>query len=321
MDYYLTNTDNLTRDCMDSLAAVFPDRYQVLPDSYNGRVLLRKELHPERVNIIVSSGGGVYPLCAGYVNEGMADASVNGSIRAAPSAYDIYEAAKTIGSKDGYLLIYNNFMGDYLNNDLAAELLDLEGIPSRLCPSTDDCLSAPSDAPRIERTGLTGIVYLLKIGAACAAKGLSLDETCRIVQHANERISSVTLTLNFENRQLCLGAGFSGEPPVITYDDRFTMKDAAASIYDLLVNDLQPQEGHRLHLLVSRLEQTRCEEAFILAKEIYDYSASRHPLSKMNVGYYTYLLNASGFFVTMLCEDEILSPYMGEIVNAESFVL
>lgn len=321
MDYYLTNTDNLTRDCMNSLAAVFPDKYQVLPDSYNGRVLLRKELHPERVNIIVSSGGGVYPLSAGYVNEGMADASVNGSIRAAPSAYDIYEAAKAIGSKDGYIFIYNNFMGDYLNNDLAVELLALEGIQSYLCPSTDDCLSAPSDAPRTERTGLTGLVYLLKIGAACAAKGLSLEETCKIVQHANQRISSVTVTLDFDKHQLCLGAGFSGEPPVITYDNRFTMKDAASVVYDLLTKDLQPKEGNKLHLLVSRLEQTRCEEAFILAKEIQDYAVSRHLISQMNVGYYTYLLNAHGFFVTILCEDEILSPYMGDIVNAESFIL
>ena len=321
MDQYLTNLDTFTRDTMDSLAAVYPDRFQILPDSYNGRVLLQKDLHPERVNVIVSSGGGCYPLSAGYVSEGMADASVNGSIRAAPSAYDIYEAAKAIGSKDGYVLIYNNFMGDYLNNDLAVELLELEGIPSRLCPSTDDCLSAPADAPRTERTGLTGLVYLLKIASACARKGLSLDETHRIVQHANDRISSVTVTLDFEKRQLCLGAGFSGEPPVITYDDRFTMKDAAATVYDLLIKDLQPKASDKLHLLVTRLEQTRCEEPFILAKEMKDYAVSRHPFEKLNVGYYTYLLNAHGFFVTVLCEDEILSPYMGELVNAECFIL
>lgn len=321
MDHYLTNTDNLTRDCIEGLVAVFPDRYQTLSDSYNGRVLLQKELHPERVNVIVSGGGGVYPFSAGYVNQGMADASVNGSIRAAPSAYDIYEAAKAIGSKEGYLLIYNNFMGDYLNNDLAAEMLALEGIQSRLCACTDDCLSAPSAAPRTERTGLIGIVYLLKIASACAQKGLSLDETHKIVSYANQRISSVTVTLDFNAKTLSLGAGFSGEPPVFTYNDRFTMKDAAQTAYDLLVKDLQPSKDCKLHLIVSRMEQTRCEEAFIFAKEINQYASAHHPISHMSVGYFAYLMDTPGFFVTLLCEDETLSPYIGETVNAESFIL
>lgn len=200
-------------------------------------------------------------------------------------------------------------------------MLALEGIPSRLCACTDDCLSAPSGSPRTERTGLIGIVYLLKIAAACAQKGLSLDETHRIVSYANQRISSVTVTLDFQSKSLCLGAGFSGEPPVFTYNDCFTMKDAAQTAYELLIKDLKPSKDCKLHLIVSRMEQTRCEEAFIFANEISKYASAHQPISEMSVGYFAYLMNTPGFFVTLLCEDETLSPYIGDTIHAESFIL
>ena len=178
---YISDPNTSTRELVQVLASIYPDRFQVLSDSCNGRVLLRRTLRSDRVNVIVSCGGGCHPLSYGYLGEGMADACINGNQRCAPSAYDIYEAALKIGSSSGNLLIYNNYMGDYLNNDLAAELLSLEKIPCKLCPATDDCLSAPSDAPRIERGGLTGLLFLIRIAASCADAGLSLEETVRMV--------------------------------------------------------------------------------------------------------------------------------------------
>ncbi|MDO4521706.1 MAG: dihydroxyacetone kinase subunit DhaK [Eubacteriales bacterium] len=309
MDQYLTKTDTLTRDCIDSLAALYPQKYRTLNTSHNGGVLIRRNLPEHKVRLIVSSGGGCYPLSAGYLSKELADASVNGNIRSAPSAYDIYETAKAIGRDKGSILIYNNFMGDYLNNDLACELLHLENIESRLCPCTDDCLSVPAGTPRHERTGLTGLLYLLKIGSVCVRKGLTLDETHRILLHANDRISSVTITFDFHQHAICLGNGFSGEPPVLTYPDRFHMSQAASTVYDLLTSDLLPQSGNKLSILVSRLEQTRCEEAYIFTNEIRKYASHLHQITDINIDYYTYLLNTHGFFVSMLCVDDILQPF------------
>ena len=75
----------------------------------------------------------------------------------------------------GCILIYNHFMGDYLNNDMAQELLALEGIPSIQVPCRDDCFSAPG-ADRSERTGLTGILYMIRIASMCASSGMGLPE-------------------------------------------------------------------------------------------------------------------------------------------------
>ncbi|MDO4632535.1 MAG: dihydroxyacetone kinase subunit DhaK [Eubacteriales bacterium] len=309
MDHYLGNTDTMVSEFIRSLSELYPGKYEMMDGASSGGVLLKKGMDTDRVNLIVSNGGGCHPLSTGYVSKGMADASVNGNIRSAPSAYDIYETARHIGSQKGYLLLYNNFMGDYLNNDLAAELLELEQIESRLCPCTDDCLSVPKDAPRSERTGLIGLLYLIKIGAACAEKGLSLDETYRIVAHANERISSVTVTLDFSKEEYYLGSGFSGEPPAITCTEQFDRKSIAASVYDLLVQDLQPQPEEELVLLVSRLDQTRCEEGILFASELCRYAADRHPITQADAGYLTYLLDSHGFFVSVMCIDKITAPY------------
>ena len=127
----LCNSDTVSRDFTDAMAAIHSDRVACVPGSFNNRALVRIPLDSSRVNLIVSAGGFGAPFPDSMVTcDGMADASVIGGKFAAPSAYDIYEAAKYINSDKGYLLIYNNFMGDCLNNDLAKELMEIDGLKS-----------------------------------------------------------------------------------------------------------------------------------------------------------------------------------------------
>lgn len=272
---YLTNSDFMTKDCVDGLALIYPDLVQNLPDSFNGRAALRSPLDPTRVNLIISAGGAGGPFSQAFVTSpDLADVGVNGAPHAAPSAYDIYEAAKAINSPHGYLLMCNNFMGDTLNNDLAAELLELEGYKARMVTFRDDMLSVAPDAPREERTGLIGgISYGVKVAASAARQGATLDELVDLVEHMNDRMSSVTLTFDFEKELLMLGEGISGEPARIIHENSFTLEDAARISFDLLYDDLKPQPGEKLYLHINRMYPSHYEDTFALAKFLHNYAA------------------------------------------------
>ena len=321
IDYeWLADQDTLVRSLTESISYLNSRNLFVPPGSFSGRILMHGSMPLDRPGIIVSNGGGCFPLSTGYIGNGMADASVNGNVRAAPSAYDIYEAAKYMGSSKGYVLIYNHFMGDYLNNDMAKELLELDGIPSILVPCSDDMFSAP-DEPRSERTGLSGMLYLIRIAASCAAKGMNLSEIDAVMQHALSRLSTLTVTLDHKARKIFLGAGFSGEPPAVEIDDAFSIESLARIACDTLSGDLQPRPGEKLYLMVSRLHQTLCEDALILGAQLTKALSEIGPIGHTSVGRYTYLLDDHGFFITLLCADEVLQPLIGEAFHSEGFVV
>ncbi len=321
MSRFFADYDTLVRSFTGCLPQLYPDRFFVPEGTFNGRILLNPSATPDRVNVIVSNGGGCYPLSAGFVCRGMADASVSGNVVAAPSAYDIYEAARLLGGRKGYFLIYNNFMGDYLNNDMAQELLALDQIPVRQCPVCDDLLSAPAGSPRSERTGLSGIVLLARIASGAAAEGMDLDEIECLAAFAQTRMSTLTVTLNYEEQLLELGAGFSGEPPVQTLSDCFTIEGAARTALDLLTEDLKPRPDEELFFLVSRLEKTKDEDAFLLAAELKRQADVSYRTAKSRPGHFTSLLDAHGFFITMLCADDRLAGYLRDDIAAGGFVL
>lgn len=320
--HFLADPDSITKDCADGLALVYPDLVQTLHGSFNGRVLLSAIQDPDRVNLIVSSGGGGGPFCNSFAAcPDLADAVVNGNICTAPSAYDIYEVVKKINSPHGYLFIYNNFMGDWLNNDLALELIETEGYKGRLIPICDDCLSVPSDAPRSERTGTLGILYAVKIAAAAARAGASLEELADLMDHVNARMSSLMLTFDFEKKLTMLGEGISGEPARLVYENRFTLEDAAQLSYDVLHDDLKPRENEKLYLLISRNRHTLYEDSFILATHLHNHALSKTPIHKMDVGFYGRLTESYGFTVTMLCADERIAPFMEKRCFTDSFIV
>ncbi|MDO4323008.1 MAG: dihydroxyacetone kinase subunit DhaK [Lachnospiraceae bacterium] len=319
---YLSNPDFITKDCADGLALVYPELVQTLPDSFNGRILLSSTITPNRVNLIVSSGGGGGPFSNAFAaSPDLADAVVNGNICTAPSAYDIYEAVKKINSPHGYLLMYNNFMGDWLNNDLALELIETEGYKGCLIPICDDCLSVPEDAPRSERTGLIGILYAVKIAAASARTGASLKEIAGLIEHVNQRMSSVMVTFDFEKKLTMLGEGISGEPARLIYEDQFTLEAAARLAYDVLYKDLEPEKNEKIYILINRNQYTLYEDAFILSKHLYGYSQTKTPIHQMSVGYYDRMSESYGFSVTMLCADARIDPFMRKRCFTESFIV
>ena len=121
MHWFAETREDYCPRWFDAMAQAFPERWRTLDGQAPSAVLLKREPTLDRVQIIISGGGSNGPFIPGFVGEDMADAAVVGPPYTAPSAYALYEAGKLLGREKGVLLLYNNFMGDYLNDDLVRE--------------------------------------------------------------------------------------------------------------------------------------------------------------------------------------------------------
>lgn len=319
---FLTDPNTISRSCAEGMACVYPEFTRTVPDSFNGRALLHHPAESDRVNIIVVAGGGGNPQTHSFVTgSDLADIAINGSLRAAPSAYDIYEAARYVHSSKGYLMIFNNFMGDILNCDMAIELMALDGLSGKMCPFHDDCLSVPQNEDRKNRAGLIGFLYGVKAANACARAGASLEETAALVEHINERTSSVLITMDFDNKILYFGEGISGEPAPLYFKNEFSIESCAKHALDILIEDLKPLPNEKLHILINRTSAGKFEDAYSLAKSVYDHAGSRIPISRMSAGHYMFMTDSYGLSVTALCSDETIEPYLQKRCFTDSFIL
>ena len=98
-----------------------------------------------KVALIVGGGSGHEPTFLGYVGKGLADACAVGNVFASPPPQPVVDAAIAVNGDAGVLFLYGNYAGDVMNFDMAAELLEMEGIAARTVLTTDDIASAPRD--------------------------------------------------------------------------------------------------------------------------------------------------------------------------------
>lgn len=192
---------------------------------------------------------------------------MTGVIHASPSAYAIYKAGLQLHRGKGVLLVNNNFVGDCLNNDMAAELLEHDGVPVRRIEVHDNMAS--SDI-RTERGGFCGMLLLLKIAKACALRGNSQDEIAHVVEKANNRLASISVTTDPLEKAIEFGRGFSGEAPLYT-TGLIAPDEVAQRAMDDLLSDLQPQIGEKLYVLVNRLRMSSFFESFVMVNAVGNY--------------------------------------------------
>lgn len=179
-----------------------------------------------KVAILTGGGSGHEPMFAGYVGRGMANASVAGNVFASPPPPPIYQAAKAVDGGAGILFLYGNYSGDILNFDVAAEMLQADGISVRTVRVTDDVASATSSR-RQDRRGIAGDFFVIKIAGAKAEERANLPEVVAVAQKANDHLRTTGVSLSsctipasgrpiFElsEAEIEIGMGIHGEPGV-----------------------------------------------------------------------------------------------------------
>lgn len=319
MHWFAETRDNYCPLWFDAMEKAFPERWRVFSREISGATLVKRDLTPDRVAVIISGGGSNGPFIPGFVGEGLADACVVGSPNAAPNAFALYDVARVLGREKGVLLMYNNFMGDYLNNDMAAEMLALEGVRVEQLACCDDMGMARGE-PKENRGGRTAIAFLIKIAAAAAKEGKSLEEVRRLVNKAHARSSSLCVSVDPQKSQVIYGQGFSGEPG-FKCCEKATVQSTAEETIQMLVEDVIPQQNERVHILINRLRMTSYSDCYVMAGYMRNALSKLYPVGKMSVGSYSMITDFYGYVVTLLCADLEIEHYLEETVCGDGFLL
>jgi dihydroxyacetone kinase-like protein len=314
----LNSKESALNELINGVMAAQPGKFVRMENLYS-YVLYKSNIADDRVQIVISGGGGYGPLFPGFIGEGLADAVCFGDFNCAPNAYALYTVAKTINRGKGILFLTNNFTGDYLNNDMAKELLHLDGIESQVSYASDDIFSAKGE-PKDKRGGLCGIGTLIKIASSAANKGLNLNDVYRVVQKANDRIRSLTVCLNQENMQMEFGNGFSGEAPTFV-NDFVSADDLAANVIKHILKELKEFKNSRLYFTVNRMIGMSYLEGYVVLQSIKrQLEELGYVVGGCAVGGYFDAYNSNGCIISILAADDELEQYLN-IVTAYDFTV
>ncbi len=242
-------------------------------------VIARDGPRPGKVGIVIGGGSGHEPTFLGFVGKGLADAAAVGNVFASPPPQPAIDAALAVDGGAGVLFLYGNYAGDVMNFDMAAEMLELEGVEARTVLTTDDIASAPPDR-REQRRGVAGNVFIFKAAGAAADLMLPLDKVERVARHANARTYTIGVALapcslpqtrrpNFEIApgEMEIGMGIHGEPGVRR--GPLQSADAVADeMMDAILAEMDAPAGDRVAILVNSLGSTPLMELYILNRRV-----------------------------------------------------
>ena len=170
---------------------VVPELLEGLVLAYHGQIrkleglngLVKTSLPPGKVGLLIGGGSGHEPLFHGFIGDNMADGAPCGNIFAAPTPDIVLAVTEALDQGNGVLYLYNNYTGDVLNFDMAAEMAAEEGIRVKTVLIHDDIASAPPEKKELRR-GIAGDVLIIKIAGGVAAVSQDLDEIVRVTTKA-----------------------------------------------------------------------------------------------------------------------------------------
>ena len=239
---------------------------------------------PGKVAIITGGGTGHLPLFLGYVGEGLLDGCGVGGVFQSPSAEQIFNVSREVEAGAGILYLYGNYTGDIMNFDMAAEMCDMEDIPTRSIVGADD---VNSNADPATRRGVAGIFFLYKAAGAKAAQMGTLDEVLAAAQKAKDATRTVGFALtpcvipelghaNFTlgEDEMAMGMGIHGEPGVWNGPIK-PARELAQESLETIMKDMPLAAGDEVAVLVNGLGATSLEELYILYGSVADILADK----------------------------------------------
>jgi dihydroxyacetone kinase-like protein len=284
-----------------------------------------------KVGLVIGGGSGHEPTFLGYVGKGLADAAAIGNVFASPPPQPIIACAKAVDCGAGVLFMYGNYAGDVMNFDMAAEMLELEGIEARTVLTTDDIASAPP-SEREKRRGVAGNVFIFKVVGAACDRMLPLDEVERIARKVNAQTFTLGVALgpcslpetrrpNFQMGpdEMEVGMGIHGEPGM----RREALKladEVADEIMEAILEEMAASSGDRVAVLVNSLGATPLMELYILYRRVAArLEAAGVQIHRCLVGPYCTSLEMAGASVTVLKLDDELQDLLDHPCDCAMF--
>jgi phosphoenolpyruvate---glycerone phosphotransferase subunit DhaK len=318
----LNQPDAYADEALAGLCAAHPHIYRQLGEA--GRVIARTGAHRAgKVGVVSGGGSGHLPTFTGYVGEGLLDACAVGNVFAGPNVLDCMDAIKAANGGNGVLLLYGNYGGDKMNFNMAAEMLELEGIATKTVLVVDDVGSA-SREERAKRRGVAGLIYPYKIaGSKAEQAGTTLESVSALAQKAVDATVTIGVALTpctlpeagrptffIGEGEMELGMGIHGEPGIY----RGPLKSANEVADDMLgrlLEDASIGRGERVSVLVNSLGATPLEELYIIYGRVRGALAERGiEIVLPKIGRYATSMEMTGVSLSLFRLDDELETLL-----------
>ena len=218
-----------------------------------------------------------------------------------------------------------------MNFDMAAEMAEFDDTPVRTVLVRDDVASAPPEEAE-RRRGVAGMVFAFKVAGAKADLGGSLDEVVEVAERAlaNIRTMGVALsprtvpmagkpTFTIGEDEMEIGMGIHGEPG-IKREKLQSADQIAERMTTAILEDLQPQAGDRLAVMVNGLGATPLEELYILYRKVHQMLTDRDlSVHRAYVGEYATSMEMAGASVTLFRLDDELAALLDHPAHTPFF--
>ncbi len=327
---FLNDPDDIVDEMLDGAVRAHGAYLEPVPGTR--RAFMAREAPREgKVGLVVGGGSGHEPCFLGYVGAGMADAVAVGNVFSSPPPDPIAKAAQAVSGGEGLLFIYGNYAGDTMNFEMAAELVQANGIPVRTVVTTDDIASSRAE-DRDGRRGVAGNVLIFKVAGAACDKGWSLETCERAARKANAQTYTMGVALepcsmpqtrryNFSigPQDMEVGVGIHGEPGVA----REPMQSADA-VVDMVMNriftEMPSQSGDRVAVLVNSFGSTPLMELYVLYRRVEQRLKTKGlTVAARWVGHYCTSLDMVGASVSVMHLDDELAELLAHPCDTPFF--
>jgi dihydroxyacetone kinase len=331
MKKLLNAPERFVDESLEGILLAHPDQLRSVPGE--PRAVIRVDAPRKgKVGIVTGGGSGHLPTFLGYVGVGLADGCAVGNLFASPNADQMLAATRAVDGGAGVLQLYGNYSGDRMNFEFAAELAAAEGIRVEGVRMTDDISSAPPDQTD-RRRAIAGLFFAYKVVGACAEAGADLEAVKAVAELVVSATRSMGVALgpvtlptvghpNFElpEGEMEIGMGIHGEPGVLRGPIR-TADEVADELLGRVLDDLRPESGSDVAVLVNGLGATPAEELYIVYRRVHRILSERGiRVHRAYVGEYATSQDMAGASISLLALDEVLRPLLDAPARSPLFV-
>lgn len=321
MQRFVNDPDYIVEDMVKGFVKAHDDL--IVRSENNDRVVKYKNAPVEgKVGLVTGGGSGHEPAFLGYVGKNMMDAVAVGEVFSSPSAQAFYDAFMEVDAGKGVACLFGNYAGDNMNVKMAVRKAKKQGVTVKYVVATDDVASSPKKTKE-KRHGIAGGVFMWKIGGAKAALGGTLDEVIETAQKVVDNTRSICVGLepcaipavghpNFQiaDGDMEVGIGHHGEPG-INVQKLKPAKDIARNMAKAVIDDLEPDSGDEVAVLLSGLGATPIMELYVLYDDIEAYLKEQGlSIYRVFVGDYVTSLDMNGAALTVMKLDDELKKLL-----------
>lgn len=321
MQRFVNDPDYIVEDMVKGFVKAHEDL--IVRSEKNDKVVKYKNAPVEgKVGLVTGGGSGHEPAFLGYVGKNMMDAVAVGEVFSSPSAQAFYDAFMEADAGKGVACLFGNYAGDNMNVKMAVRKAKKQGVTVKFVTATDDVASSPKETKE-KRHGIAGGVFMWKVGGAKAAKGADLDEVIATAQKAVDHTRSICVGLepcaipavghpNFQIAEgdMEFGIGHHGEPG-INVQKLKPAKEIARDMAQAVIDDLEPDSGDEVAVLLSGLGATPIMELYVLYDEVEAYLKEQNlSIYKVLIGDYVTSLDMNGAALTVMKLDDELKELL-----------